>query len=240
MGVPIDLLRRRPDIRRAELLAAGQSARIGVAKADLYPKFTLLGSIGLVTSEDGGRISNKANLIDLFNVDSFTYAVGPTFSWPIFNYERLQNNVRIQDARFQQLIINYKNTVLEAAREVENALTEYLRTQRRVKFLKDSVTESKHSVEIALVQYRAGLLNYQRVLDSQRFLVQQRDRLAESQGNVAINLVAAYKALGGGWQIREGPAPMPAEVIQDMKSRVRWGDHMEFIRSDTPDPLQIN
>lgn len=190
IGVPVDLLRRRPDVRIAEFQAAAQSARIGIAKSDLYPRFSLFGSIGFASSGDGG---------DLFSSDSVAYTVGPRFSWPIFNYGRLRNNVRVQDARFQQAALNYQNTVLEAAREVEDALAAYLRSQTRVGYLADSVGDARRSVELALVQYRQGSTTYQRVLDTQRFLVRQEDQLAGTRGDVALNLVATYKALGGGW-----------------------------------------
>ncbi len=136
---------------------------------------------------------------DLFSSDSITYTVGPTFSWPIFNYGRLRNNIAVQDARFQQAALNYQNTVLEAAREVEDALAAYLRSQTRVGYLTDSVDDARRSVELALVQYRQGSTTYQRVLDTQRFLVRQEDQLAGTKGDVALNLVATYKALGGGW-----------------------------------------
>ena len=203
IGVPLDLLRRRPDVRIAEFQAAAQSARIGIAKSDLYPRFSLFGSIGFATSSDGGLQSNNADTGDLFSGDSVRYTVGPKFSWPIFNYGRLRNNVRVQDARFEQAALNYQNTVLEAAREVEDALTAYLRNQTRVGSLTDSVGDARRSVELALVQYRQGSVTYQRVLDTQRFLVRQEDQLARTEGDVALNLVATYKALGGGWEIEQ-------------------------------------
>lgn len=232
VGAPLDLLRRRPDVNRAERLAAAQSARIGVAKSELYPRFALLGSIGLASSEGGGIASNNANLVDLFKSASLTYMVGPTFSWPILNYGRLRNRVRIQDAQFQQLTIDYKNTVLEAAREVEDALTAFLRAQVRVDLLADSVTEAERSVDLALIQYRAGSVNYQRVLDTQRFLVQQQDRLTETRGDVVLNLVAAYKALGGGWEIRRGRRVLPAKVEKEMRSRTSWGKRLPVTLPD--------
>lgn len=203
IGVPIDLLRRRPDVRMAELQAAAQSARIGIATSDLYPRFSLYGSIGFATSSDGGVQSNNADAGDLFSSDSIRYTVGPTFSWPIFNYGRLRNNIHVQDARFQQAALNYQNIVLESAREVEDSLAAYLRSQTRVGYLTDSVDDARRSVELALVQYRQGSTNYQRVLDTQRFLVRQEDQLAGTKGDVALNLVATYKALGGGWETKQ-------------------------------------
>jgi outer membrane protein TolC len=194
-----------------------------VAKSDLYPRFALIGSIGLASSADGGALSGDAALGDLLDSSSVTYRVGPVFSWPILNYGRLRNNVRIQDARFQQLVIAYKNTVLDAAREVEDALATYLLSQIRSRHLGDSVESAKRSVELALTQYRAGLVTYQRVLDTQAFLLQQEDRLAETEGNVALNLIATYKALGGGWEIHRGRHTLSPEIQKEMRARTHWG-----------------
>ncbi|MCK5511862.1 MAG: efflux transporter outer membrane subunit, partial [Thermodesulfovibrionia bacterium] len=162
VGIPADLLRRRPDIRTAELQTAAQSARIGVAKADLYPQFSLVGSIGLQSSEQGGIPSNTANFSDLFDSESITYFVGPSLQWPILNYGRIKNRVRVQDVRFQQLVVNYQNTVLNAYREVEDAMVGFLRSQEQVKYLADSVNASKRSVDLSLIQYREGVADYQR------------------------------------------------------------------------------
>lgn len=231
IGAPVDLLRRRPDVRFAELQAAAQSARIGIAKSDLYPRFTLFGSIGFRTSDGGGLLSNNADAGDLFKSESLRYTVGPAFSWPIFNYGRLRNSVRIQDARFQEAALNYQNTVLEAAREVEDALAAYLRSQTRVGLLSDSVVNARRSVDLALIQYRQGSVTYQRVLDTQRFLVQQEDRLTRTEGDVALNLVATYKALGGGWEIRAGGTVLKPSIEAEMRERTNWG---EVLKPATP------
>jgi NodT family efflux transporter outer membrane factor (OMF) lipoprotein len=223
VGAPVDLLRRRPDVRRAELEAAAQSARIGIAKSDLYPRFALIGSIGLASGADGGSQSGDAAPGDLVDSSSLTYRVGPVFSWPILNYGRLRNNVRIQDARFQQLVIAYKKSVLDAAREVEDALAAYLLSQIRSRHLGDSVESARRSMGLALTQYRAGLVTYQRVLDTQAFLLQQEDRLAETEGDVALNLIATYKALGGGWEIRRGREILSSDIREEMRARTHWG-----------------
>ena len=223
VGIPAEMLRRRPDIRTAEMQAASQSARIGVAKADLYPQFSLLGSIGLQSSENGGIPSNNAGFGDLFDSDSLTYFVGPSIQWPILNYGRIKNQVRVQDARFQQLIVNYENTVLNAYREVEDAMVGFLRSQEQVNYLINSVDASKRSVELSLIQYREGLTDYQRVLDTQRFLTQEQDLLTSVNGDVALNLIAMYKALGGGWKIREGKGFVNEKTKQEMQERANWG-----------------
>jgi NodT family efflux transporter outer membrane factor (OMF) lipoprotein len=227
VGIPAELLRRRPDIRSAELQAAAQSARIGVAKADLYPQFSLVGSIGLQSSDQGGIASNNADFGDLFNSDSITYFAGPSIKWPILNYGRIKNRVRVQDARFQQLIVNYQNTVLNAYREVEDAMVGFLRSQEQVTYLADSVTASKRSVDLSLIQYREGVADYQRVLDTQRFLTQEQDLYTAVNGEVALNLIAMYKALGGGWQMREGKGFVNEETKEKMQERTNWGEILE-------------
>ena len=184
----------------------------------------MLGSIGLASSLAGGVLSNSAGVADLFSSESLTYVVGPRVSMPLLNYGRLRNNVRIQDARYQELAIAYENRVLEAAREVQDALTAYLRSRTRVEFLSQSVDDSSRAVDVVLVQYRAGAADYQRVLDAQRFLVGQQDKFASTRGEVLVNLIAVYKSLGGGWEIREGRSVLPLEIEEEMRQRVDWGD----------------
>jgi NodT family efflux transporter outer membrane factor (OMF) lipoprotein len=237
VGIPAELLRRRPDIRLGERQVAAQSARIGVAKADLYPHFSLFGSIGLRSSDAeftraGGLMGS--DLGDLFNSDSFEIFAGPSFQWNIFNYGRIKNRVRVQDARLQQLVVNYRNTVLRAAQEVEDAMVAFLRSQEEVGFLSDSVVASKRSVDLSLIQYREGLVDFQRVLDTQRFLSQEEDLLADTRGSVATNLIAIYKALGGGWQIREGKDFIPEETKEEMRKRTHWGDLLTPGELETP------
>ncbi|MCK4508665.1 MAG: efflux transporter outer membrane subunit [Desulfuromonadales bacterium] len=223
VGVPADLLRRRPDVRRAELQAASQSALIGVAKADLLPHFTLIGSIGLQTSESSLTRNGSSNFSDLFDSDSMTYFVGPSLTWDILNYGRIKNQVRVQDARLQQLIVNYQDTVLRAAQETEDAMISFLKTQQEARYLADAVKASQRSVDISMLQYGEGLADYQRVLDAQRSLSVGQDILASAQGSVVLNLVSMYKALGGGWQPRSDQNFINAETRQEMAERTDWG-----------------
>jgi NodT family efflux transporter outer membrane factor (OMF) lipoprotein len=223
VSMPAELLRRRPDIRRAELAAMAQSARIGVAKADLYPSFSLFGNVGFQTSSDGGTQSNNAKFHNLFDGDSFFYSYGPGINWPIFNYGRIENFVRIQDARYQQLIVDYQNTVLRAAQEVEDSMTGYLRAQEKVVFDQNAVKAAKRSTEISMAQYREGAVDYQRVLDAQRSQLLQENNLTQTRSSIATNLIAMYKALGGGWELRQGQ-PIIAESTQaEMQKRTNWG-----------------
>jgi NodT family efflux transporter outer membrane factor (OMF) lipoprotein len=213
VGIPSDLLRRRPDVRRAERTLAAQSAQIGFAKADLLPSFALLGTLSL----------SAEHFADLFKSDSLENFGGPSFRWAILNYGRIQNNVRVQDARFQALIGDYENTVLRAQEEVESALAGYLGAQRQVAFLTDSVASATRAVELADFQYREGAVDYTRVLTSQQFLVGEQDRLVTTRGAVALNLVSLYRALGGGWEWRAGSDFVPDTIKTPMRERTNWG-----------------
>jgi NodT family efflux transporter outer membrane factor (OMF) lipoprotein len=226
VGMPAELLRRRPDIRSAELSAAAQCARIGVAKADLFPSFSLLGTIGL-EARSGGNAPHH----NLFSTSSIFYSVGPRINWPFFNYGRIKNNVRVEDARLQQLLVGYRDTVLKAAQEVEDALTGFLNSQEAAAFQQLAVTAAQRSVEISLVQYREGATDYQRVLDAQRSLLLQQNNLTQASSSVATNLIALYKALGGGWELRQGQPVVPAQTQNEMKERTDWGDSLSRPRS---------
>jgi NodT family efflux transporter outer membrane factor (OMF) lipoprotein len=192
VGIPAEVLSRRPDVRQAERQAAAQSARIGIAEAEFYPHIAITGTIGLQ--------AEKSN--QLFQSDSIAGAIGPGIRWNILNYGRIKNNVRAQDALFQQAILNYRDTVLRANEEVENGIVGFLNEQTRVKSLTKSMQAAVRSVEIALRQYEKGMISYQPLLESQRAVVQQQDALAESRGTVGLQMVGLYKALGGGWRTR--------------------------------------
>jgi NodT family efflux transporter outer membrane factor (OMF) lipoprotein len=225
VGIPADLLRRRPDVRGAELQAAAQSALIGVAKADFYPSVALLGTLGLAATENSTTTaSGKSGIGEWFTADSLTFTGGPAITWNIFNYGQISNNVRTQDARLQQLLVNYQNVVLRAAQEVENASIGFVRTQEQAGFLDDSVTAAKRSVDLAVIQYRDGAADYTRVLNSQQSLTVQQDQAAVTRGEIALNLVDMYKALGGGWQIRAGRDFVPETTKEEMAERTDWGD----------------
>ena len=224
VGIPAELLRRRPDIRSAERQMAAQSAQIGFAKADLFPHFSLFGSLGLQASSHVGSSSNNSKFSDLFTKDSVTYFAGGGFQWDILNYGRITNKVRVADARFQGLVINYENTVLRAAQEVEDAMISFLRTQDAVEFLADAVEASKRAVDLSMIQYREGLTDYQRVLDTQRFLSENQDQLVFTTGAVDVALVGMYKALGGGWQLRTDKEFVPKDIIEEMEQRTNWGN----------------
>ena len=222
LGAPADLLRRRPDIRQAEMSAAAQSALVGVAETDLYPRLALLGSVGLLSSDTG-----NSSLGDLFKSDSITFNYGPSASWAIFNYGRIKNQVRVQDARLQALLVNYRNTVLRAAREVEDGIASFVGARDRTAYLKQARASAQHAVDLALIQYKEGAVDYQRVLDTQRALLDLEDQYTASRGEAVQALVATYKALGGGWKIRAGNDFVPEDVQRQMQQRTDSGRLMD-------------
>jgi NodT family efflux transporter outer membrane factor (OMF) lipoprotein len=224
VGIPADLMRRRPDIRQAELQAVAQNAQVGVATADLYPSIAISGSLGVVSiSRDvgGGGASN------LFDSDSVSYTAGASFTWPVLNYGRIKNNIRVQDARLQQALVAYQESVLQAAQEVDDAMVSLAGAQAQKAILVEAVEASRRSNDLSMLQYKEGFSGYQRVLDAQRSLFTQQNRLAASQGLAVQSLVALYKALGGGWEVREGRAFVDENTLTVMRERTDWGDILD-------------
>lgn len=197
IGLPSDLLRRRPDIRRAEREIAAETARIGVATSDLFPRVMLTGSVGLQSSQIGTLPAG----------DSFAWSVGPSVRWNIFSADRIQNNIKAQTERQEQALARYEKSVLVAFHDVEDALVGYSRERVRLTLLSQAVTSQKRAVEIAEELYTRGLTDFQNVLDSQRQLYSLQDLQAESERDVTTNVISLYKALGGGWE----SATLPVE-----------------------------
>jgi NodT family efflux transporter outer membrane factor (OMF) lipoprotein len=224
VGIPADLLRRRPDVRRAELAAWAQSALIGVAKADLYPSISLVGTIGLSAAGATSSGSNGAgDWDDMFESDSLRFQGGPALNWNIFNYGRIKNNVRVQDARLQQALVSYQNTVLQAGQEVEDSMVSFLQTKAQGEYLLLAVNAAKRSVDISMVQYEDGGTDYTTVLDTHRQLVIQEDNYTANRGQIVQSLVGLYRALGGGWKIREGKDFLQEDTYKEMRERTDWG-----------------
>ena len=190
VGVPADVLRHRPDIRRAERDLAAQTARVGVATAELYPKFTLTGTFEWQAVESQ----------DLFSINSKSYGFGPRFEWNIFDGGRIRNQIEVEDARVEQSMLEYEQTVLRAMEEVENALVAYVQEREGYRALQRAVAESEESVRLARALYEEGFSDFQNLLDSQRSLRNLQDTLARTEGRLSTSIVTLYKALGGGWQ----------------------------------------
>ncbi|OHB66261.1 MAG: hypothetical protein A2V70_04915 [Planctomycetes bacterium RBG_13_63_9] len=200
VGIPAELVRRRPDVRRAEREVAAQCARIGVATSELYPHFSITGTLGF----------EAVDFHRLFRLDSTIGSIGPSFRWNILNYGRILGGIRAEDARFQQSVLSYQQTVLKASEEVENAIVAFLRDSARLEPLHRGETAANEAFRLSMVQYEEGQLEFDRVLESQRMKIREQDRSADGRGKVALRLIALYKALGGGWQVRCEPAPYEA------------------------------
>jgi NodT family efflux transporter outer membrane factor (OMF) lipoprotein len=196
-GIPGELLLRRPDVRRAERLLAAQSAQIGVAVSDLYPRIAVLGTIGLQSNE----------FSKLFHQDSWFGSIGPSLSWNILNYGRIINNVRVQDTRFQQLAVAYQEAALKANQEVENALVGYLKSFDKLRAHRDSAASATKAVETLDQQRKAGVRNfsYNRMFVLQRLKTEEQDQAALTEGDQTLSLIDIYRALGGGWDVDDLP-----------------------------------
>lgn len=191
-GLPSDILRRRPDVRRAERELAAITARIGVATADLFPKFSLTGNFGL-----------QAENLNAFTATGVSkhWSLGPTVRWPIFQAGRIRANIHAQNERQEQALLNYEKAVLISLEDVENALVACATEQVRVGKLIEAVNASRQAVALASELYSKGLADFLNVLDAERSLYKSEDDLVQSERTVSLNLVVLYKALGGGWDI---------------------------------------
>ncbi len=199
-----------------------QNALIGLAKADLYPSFSLTGSIGLATGGTG-----DSDFGDLFSSDALAFSIGPSFVWPFLNYGRIKNNVRVQDARLQQALVNYRETVLQAARETEDAMAALIGNRAQSIILADTVISAQRSNELSTLRYQEGFADYQRVLNAQQALFTQQQRYTTNLGNGMRSLVALYTALGGGWESHAGLPYIDPATQQQMQERTDWGDLIE-------------
>jgi NodT family efflux transporter outer membrane factor (OMF) lipoprotein len=197
VGVPAELLRQRPDLRGAERRLAAQTARIGIATADLYPRFSLSGFFAVQATDAG----------DLLDGDSTTWGISLPFRWNLFAGGRIRSAIEVEEALTEQALVAYERAVLFALEEVENSLTTYALERQRRDRLAEAVAASQRTVELAEIQYRAGLTDFQNVLDSQRFLAQQQDFFAASEGQMVQSVIALYKALGGGWDPDSAESP---------------------------------
>jgi NodT family efflux transporter outer membrane factor (OMF) lipoprotein len=218
VGIPAEVLRRRPDVRNAELVAMAQCERIGVAKADLYPHFLLSGTLGFNATQGGAQSFN------LLSPASFFFAVGPQVTWQFLNYGRIKNNVRVEDARFQEVVTTYQNTVLSASQQVEDGIIGYVKAIEATDLQQGAVIAARRSAELALIQYREGAIDYQRVLLADQTLLQQETNLVSLRSSAATNTVGLYEALGGGWEISVGQPFVPDSIRIEMQNRTNWGN----------------
>jgi len=219
VGIPADLVRRRPDIRAAELAAMAQSAQIGIAEANLYPAFSLTGVFGTSASTVG-----QGKLKRVFEARGIGFAFGPSFQWNILNYGQITNQVRVEDATLQTLLVDYQNAVLQAQQEVENGLTSFLQGREQVDFLRQSVAAANAALGLAFLQYNLGTRDFTTVLTAEQNLYTAQNNLAMAEGGVSTGLASVYRALGGGWQIRADNEFVPAATAEEMRNRTNWGE----------------
>jgi multidrug efflux system outer membrane protein len=218
VDMPASLMRRRPDVKAAEMQLAAQSALIGVSEAQLYPSIALGGSMGLAPASPVRKGWSPSNL---------DWGLGPSLVWNVFDHGRLKNQVLVDDARFQQLYEQYQETILRAAREVDDSAVAFARSTVQITLLEQSVEAARRSLEIATIQYREGQVDFQRVLDSQKTLFSQQERLVTSRGEVTQSLIALYKAMGGGWQAGRGRTLLDEATRDTMRDRSDWKDLLE-------------
>jgi len=190
IGIPAELIWRRPDVRRAERMVAAQSAEIGIAESELYPHISIAGTAGW----------EAGTFPDLFKSGALAGTIGPGFRWNVLNYGRLLNNIEAQNARFQQAVANYQQSVLKANEEAENAITAFLHFRKQVQLLGESVKEAREAERVAEVKYREGEIDFNRLFVVQQLLLGQQEALTSAKGAAAQSLVELYRALGGGWQ----------------------------------------
>ena len=210
--IPARMLLRRPDIRTAAWQVAAQSAQIGIAEADYYPAITLFGSIGW-----------SSDTLDA-SPDTLSTTVGPALTWNIFDFGRIRNNVRLQDARLQQGIEVFQDSVLRAAREIDDAAIRVIKTAEQQGVLNDAQQAAERSLGLANTRYQEGYADFQRVLDAQRALFAQSERKLVNQGAHISAVIELYRAIGGGWLDMPVDQLIPSSMNEAMRERTNWGD----------------
>jgi NodT family efflux transporter outer membrane factor (OMF) lipoprotein len=224
VGIPADLVRRRPDIRAAELAAMSQSAQIGIAESNLYPAFSLTGTFGTAASNVPQSRLSENKLKRVFEGRGITFAFGPAFTWNILNYGQITNQVRVEDAALQTLLVDYQNAVLTAQQQVENGLTSFLQGREQVDYLRESVAAANAALGLAILQYNLGTRDFTTVLTAEQNLYTAQNDLAMAEGTVSTGLASVYQALGGGWQIRADNEFVPTATAEEMRNRTNWGE----------------
>ncbi|WP_133131244.1 efflux transporter outer membrane subunit [Legionella yabuuchiae] len=219
VGIPKETLAKRPDIYQARLEAIAQSESIGAIKANLFPSISLTGTFAFSANTIGGN-----SLSELFNWSNRTVTAGPGFNWPILNYGQITNAVRAQDAVFQESLFNYLNLVLKAQQEVQDNITKFSESNKTQKFLVTANRAAIKSTKLAMVRYKEGESDFTTVLDAERQQLSVETSLAVAQGDTPKALIALYRSLGGGWQIRKCHDIVPERVKAVMSARTNWGN----------------
>jgi NodT family efflux transporter outer membrane factor (OMF) lipoprotein len=222
VGIPTETLVKRPDIYQARLLAIAQSEAIGATKATLYPSLSLVGTFALASNN-----ISPSSISNLFNWSNRTITAGPSLNWPIFNYGQITNAVRVQDAAFQQALLNYQNLVLQAQHEVQDHITQFIESKKSERYLTTANTAAIKAMKLAIIRYREGESDYTPVLDSERQQLSVQTELTNAKGEIPKALIALYRSVGGGWKIRNGNDIVPNALKEEMAARTNWGDLLE-------------
>jgi len=217
--IDANLLSQRPDLKVAVYQAHANSAKIGLSVAELYPSFTLFGNIGLNANNALGSWTTGGNALGV--------TIGPAFSWNIFQYDRIKDKIRLQDAIFEESLVKYNKKVLSALSEVSDALNGYKLTKVQLDENKKAVNATVRAFNISMTQYNDGLVSYQRLLSTVDSLTRNQDRYAQIKGALATNVILLYKALGGGWQMNKGKAYVSQEMAEKMQKRTDWGAYLD-------------
>lgn len=219
VGIPKEALAKRPDVHQARLEAIAQSEAIGAVKANLYPSLSLTGTFAFASNN-----IPPSQVSDIFSWNNRTITAGPAFNWPILNYGQITNAVRAQDAAFQQALLNYMDLVLKAQQEVQDNITQFIESKKTEKSLLVANRAAIKSTQLALIRYREGESDYTPVLDSERQQLKVQTSLTNAQGDIPKALVALYRSLGGGWQIRQCNDIVPDALKKQMAQRTNWGN----------------
>lgn len=222
IGIPKEALARRPDIYQARMEAIAESEAIGAIAANLYPALTLSGTFAFSANTIGSNSINQ-----LFNWSNHSITAGPSFSWPILNYGQITNAVRTQDAAFQQALLKYVNAVLKAQQEVQDNITGFIESRKATNLLAKANTSAIQSTKLALIRYKEGDSIYTTVLDAERQQLRIETALVNAQAEISKNLVALYRSLGGGWQLRGCNDVLPSKIKMEMAARTNWGNLLQ-------------
>ncbi len=218
VGIPIETLVRRPDIYEARMQAIAQSEAIGAAKANLFPSFSLFGTFTFAANTIGG-----ASISDLFHWSNRNITAGPGVNWPILNYGQITNAVRVQDAAFQQALLNYVNLVLKAQQEVQDNITNFIEAQKAERYLIQANKAATETLRLTIIRYKEGETDFTPVLNAEQQQLRIQTSLVNAQGDIPQALVALYRSLGGGWEIRNGNDVVPEYLKREMGARTNWG-----------------
>lgn len=222
VGIPKEALAKRPDIHQARLVAMAQLESIGAVKANLYPSLALAGTFAFSSTN-----IPPSSISDMFDWSSRSISAGGGLNWPLLNYGQITNAVRAQDAVFQQALLDYQQRILEAQREVQDSITQFIQTNKAKNYLTEANRAALSSTRLAMIRYKEGESDFTPVLDAERQQVRVQSELTKVQGDVPKALVALYRALGGGWQIRQGKDVVANEIKKEMASRTSWGSLLE-------------